>query len=128
AAVFAVRYLERPIGDGSFGGRWFGGAAGLGAGLGDEELLLFTSVDARVEYFRGRAQAFGSTESAGRWLSGVGLGVNVGWMPSDVLGVFLGADGAWMFGSTDVRVRGERVATDEAWRAGVEGGVRLRLW
>lgn len=127
-AVFAVRYLDRPVGDGSFGGRWITTAAGVGSVLGADDLQLAASVDARAEFFHGRAEDGDRQDSAGRWISGLGLGLNGGWMPSRALGFFLGADGAWMFGTTELRIGDESVATDSSLRFAVEGGVRLRLW
>jgi hypothetical protein len=126
--VFAVRYLDRPIGDGSFGGRWITGSAGVGVQLGSGELAIGGNVDGRAEYFEGRAALGAARAALARWLPGVGVGLNGAWMPTSALGLFLGGDAAFMFGTTDLHVAGELVATDPALRFDVEGGVRVRLW
>jgi hypothetical protein len=127
-AVFAVRYLDRPIGRGSFGGRWITGAAGVGVELGAGELAIGANVDGRAEYFEGRAAVGAARAALARWLPGVGVGLNGAWMPTSALGLFVGGEAAYMFGTTDLRVAGDLVATDPALRFDVEGGVRVRLW
>lgn len=128
AVVFSGRYLERPHGDASFGGRWASGAAGIGAIFGTDDLQLTTSIDARAEYLQVVARVDGQEESQGRWLAGLGGSVNGGWMASSALGIFLGIDGAWRFGTTQISVKDQSVATDESIQFGAEAGVRVRLW
>lgn len=127
-AVFAVRYLERPSGSLSVRGRWFTVSAGLATAFGTDQLELALGLDGRAEYFQAFAAIEGREDSSDRWLTGAGLDVVGAWMPTSRLGVFVGGDAAWMFGTTELRLAGDTVATDPAARFNVEAGVRLKLW
>ena len=123
----SARYLERPSGDLDLRAQWISLALGAGARFGSEQLEFAFAVDARGEYFGARAERGDDAEARTRWLSGVGAGATIAWMPSTTLGLFLGADGALMFGSTEVRVGAESLGRDGALRYAGEAGVRIRL-
>lgn len=127
-AIVAVRYQERPLGDGSFGGRWVAGAAGVALHFSGGPLELSVSLDGRAEYFQARAVDGARQDVSSRVLPGAGLGIHAGWMPADAIGLFVGVDGSAVFGTTDVFVRDSLAAKDFPLRAAAEGGVRLRLW
>lgn len=126
--MFAVRYHDRPMGDGSYGGRWITGAVGLGLDLLDKPLSLTISLDARAEYFQARARLGDEQRSRSVILPGAGLGVNAGWMPAESFGFFLGVDAALMTKNKAIEVEESKVATDSAFQINFEGGVRFGLW
>jgi hypothetical protein len=122
-----ARYLERPSGERGLRAQWITASLGLGLGFATKRVEFGATLDGRGEYFAARAEQSDDAEAQTRWLSGVGLGSTVAWMPSPTLGLFVGGDLALMFGSTDVRVASEEVGRDEALRYGAEVGVRFRL-
>lgn len=124
---FTARYLEHPRGTSELRAQWVTGSIGLGAGVGSERFEASVAVDARGEYFGARAERGEEAEARTRWLSGVGFGTSVAWIPSASLGLFVGADLASMFGNTEVWVAGEPAGEDGAWRYAAEAGVRFRL-
>lgn len=126
--VIGARYLDRPVGSGTVGGRWITAGGGFGAGLATGAFELIASVEARAEYFVARAERDGRAASQGRWLPGAALGVSGGWMATPAVGIFAGGDAAAMLGTTDIVVGSTRVTTDSALRFAVEGGLRFRLW
>jgi hypothetical protein len=131
SALLTMRYLLLPSDTAAgLSGEWLTLAAGLAAVFGTSRADIALSVDARADYFRASASdLFGSGErQQSRWIAGVGSSIVGGWMFTRSLGLFLGGDVAYMFGTTNVEVRNHLVATDNSLRLALEGGVRVRLW
>jgi hypothetical protein len=122
-----ARYLERPSGERQLRAQWITASLGLGVGFGSEQFEFGVAVDGRGEYFGARAEQQDDAEARTRWLSGIGLGATVAWMPSASLGLFVGGDSALMFGSTEIRIADDTLGQDGAVRYAGEAGVRFRL-
>jgi hypothetical protein len=139
-AVASLKYLEQnnSIPKGS----WLTVGAGLGGVLGDSQAELSASLDLRGEYFHPSYDPVIETRSGSapgpqsRLLLGLGSTLTAAWMPMPNLGLYIGVDGAWMFGSTEVHLKVSsssgkpewRTVVDGPLRIGATGGLRLRLW
>ena len=94
-------------------------------GFGSEQFEFGVAVNGRGEYFGARAEQQDDAEARTRWLSGIGLGATIAWMPSPSFGVFVGGDSALMFGSTEIRVADDSIGQDGAVRYAGEAGRAL---
>jgi hypothetical protein len=135
-ALMSLKYMEQ---NGSPpDGRWFTLGAGLAWAHGSPRAEISVALEGRVERFEAKYERLDVTApvitegATSIWLTGVGTHVNAVWMAMPTLGLYVGADAAWMFGRTRIHIislsGSERVIMDGPLRLGAGAGIRLRLW
>lgn len=126
-AVAAGRYLWRTDGQHDLSATWIVPSLGLDVPLRTGPIELSVGLDARAQRFRAEVRRELRADTEARWVLGAGGGVTLAWVPTTALGLFLGGDAAWVFGSTEVRAGGEPIATDERFQYAGEAGIRVGL-
>jgi hypothetical protein len=128
--VLGTAALEESLGLGEHRGleTWW---TTLGLGAGYALRLGRVALELRAEVIAERlavgAKLGASTESGSRWVGGGRLGLGAAWLPTEAVGVVLGASGYWLAGWTDATLRQVLVGTEPRWGYGCSLGLRLAL-
>jgi hypothetical protein len=95
-------------------GRWLSAFAGPALVLGDTVTGAF-AVEGLLQHLdlSVPAGSGGSPTDGGRWLGGVRLAASATWWVAPDFGLAASATGKWLGGTTDARVRGQVVATEQ---------------
>lgn len=125
----SVRYLARPSDETGLSGRWLTLGAGVAGVLGTDQFEASAGLELRGEYSEARVEdALGRSGSDGGVLPGLGLYLGGAFMPTPVVGVYLGGDAELMFAKTTILVGSQPAGVDRALRFSADAGVRLKLW